>query len=677
MQKEKMKKLLLLLLALITALSFVACGDDGDGGDGDGGHQHDFVYDRQIMATCTTESYHRFVCECGEENRTTVSPAMGHNFNGTWTVEKEPTLTETGCVATNCVRCQERQEHIFPALNETDYQYFPATGVSCNTPTSHAIDHYRYTFNSREYEFTVQLEIPEHDYQPVYTEYDYYEYCDGCDSTKENTRHSHDYVLDDYEAVCSICEHESEREVFKVTATNGTTLVGTLSHGVGSNRLYFDEPVTELFVFEDTYVIAKAPEGPYYDGVDLWYYTTDNGTNTYSDWSEEYDFEIWCDYSVYAKMDKKQAQISVQWSNGLKDSEGNTVSPKSTSNSYSYYNVNLGDTYTLVPGENTETTVFLGWQCGDDNYETLITNNEIVITEGTTDTVLEKNKFITVTSSLTSFLPNSWHYDYILVSGYLYDTETLTVTKYDTPTSLPLNSAGKMDIHFVSYYTDANALYVKNVNEEGKILARGLYYSDFGGNIYSLNDSKLDFRNINHTASPDNVTVDGVEYCEFKFIGSGGRHVNLDLHWGKSAAWMYQGHNLADAQFYKAAGPEGYLDVSDISVSIHESNLQNYSTITVSLNSLPTEEELVTYYKAFISEYKSYNGRYIYTSKPCGNNDKLTTDYQLNNYAQYLYSNPNQRIYMWLTNYYCCQLQFSLDTANSELVITLTEIYKN
>jgi hypothetical protein len=85
----------------------------------------------------------------------------------------------------------------------------------------------------------------------------------------------------------------------------------------------------------------------------------------------------------------------------------------------------------------------------------------------------------------------------------------------------------------------------------------------------------------------------------------------------------------------------------------------------------------VAYYKAFITDYSANNGMYIYTSRPCGNSDKITTDYQLDNYAQYLYSYSNQCIYMWLTNYYCCQLQFSLDTANSQLVITLTEIYKN
>jgi len=663
---------------MLTILSLAACGDDVGDGDGDGGHTHSFAYVGDVTATCTTESYKLSKCSCGEEKRDVYAAKLGHTeFAADWELEKEPTLTETGCLSNECARCGEKSERVLPKLNETDYDYSPATNLNCGSSLEQARDYYHVQVYGEHYNFKVQLEIPEHDYQPVYTEYEYSEYCDGCSSTKENTWHAHEYVLDNYKGVCPLCDHESEREVFKVTATNGTKIVGTLSHGMGSNRLYFDEPVSEVFVFEDTYVIAASPDGPYYDGVDSWHVTTDNGENHYSDWSEEYDISVWCDTSVYAEMDKKQARISVQWSNGLKDADGNFVSYVSSSNSYSYYNVNLGDTYTLVPGTNTETTVFLGWTNGADDYETLFTNNEIVITEGTTSEVLAKNSFVTMTSSLTALLPFSTLHDYILVSGYLYNTETLTVTKYDTPTALPLNSAGNMDIQFVSYYNeDANALYVKNVNDEGDTLARGLYYSDFGGNVYCLTDSNLDFRRINYTVSPENVTVNGEEYCEFKFIGSGGKHTNLDLYWGKSAAWMYQGHNLASAKFYLAASPEDYLDVSDITVFIRE-NSQNYSTITISLNSLPTEEELVAYYKAFITEYQSNNGMHIYTSRPCGNNDKITTEYQLNNYAQYLYSYPNQCLYMWLTNYYCCQLQFSLDTANSELIITLTEIYKN
>ncbi|MBQ8584123.1 MAG: hypothetical protein IJ488_05905 [Clostridia bacterium] len=670
-----MKKLLILLMALLTLLSLVACGgDEGDGGDG--GHTHNFdKYLGQVSATCTTESYHRYVCSCGEENHITVAPAPGHDFNGSWTLEAAPTLTATGLLKTKCMRCQEEKEQVLPALNETDYQYTPASGVTCTTPTSQAIDRYKYTFNGREYDFTVQLEVPEHDYQPDPNEYYYIERCKSCGNAKEGTERLHEYVLDDYKAVCSVCEHESGREVFKVTATEGTTLVGTLSLGVGSERLYFDEPVTELFVFDNTYVIAKAPTGTYYDGVDMWYYTNDNGTGTYSDWSEEYDFQIWCDYSVHAKMDKKQARISVQWSYGLEDSEGNTVSPETTDGSYSYYDVNLGDTYTLVPGENTETTVFLGWERGVDDSAELFTNGEIVITEGTTDSVLDNNKFLVVTSSLTSLLPSSLYHDYILVSGYLYDPATLTVTKYDTPTRLPLNSAGNMDIQFVSYYTEENALYVKNVNEDGDVLARGLYYSDFGGNYYCLTDPQLDFRRINYTVSPENVLVDGVEYCEFKFSASGGRHTNLDLYWGKNAAWMYQGHNLASAQFYKAAGPEDYLDVSDISVHIIETNMRKLSTITVSLNSLPTEEELIAYYVAFMNEYMSYNGMNLYTGRPCTSIFKLSAT-GVNSHARSIY-NGNSKLYMWLTNYYCCELNFSLDTSASALVITLEEVYKN
>ncbi|MBP3583999.1 MAG: hypothetical protein J6K44_08140 [Clostridia bacterium] len=131
--------------------------------------------------------------------------------------------------------------------------------------------------------------------------------------------------------------------------------------------------------------------------------------------------------------------------------------------------------------------------------------------------------------------------------------------------------------------------------------------------------------------------------------------------------------NLASAQFYKAASPENYLDVSDMSVSILETNLRKLSTITVSLNSLPTEEELVAYYKAFITEYQDA-GEYIYTYKSYGDN-KLTTESQINSQANSLYSNSNAKIYMYLTTSYSCELRFSLDTDNSQLIITLEMVY--
>ncbi len=671
-----MKKLLILLLATLTLLSLAACGDNGGGGNEEGEHSHSFTYVEQVPATCTTESYHLYKCECNEERRDTVTTAMGHAFfESNWQLKKEPTLTESGHLTNECTRCGEKSEHILPSLNETDYNYTPAQNLTCESSLTQAIDNYHVQLYGTHYNFKVQIEVPAHNYQPVYTEYEYSERCVGCQSTKVGTWHPHTYELDNYKGICSICDHESAREVFKVTAIHGTTIVGTLSHGPGSERLYFDEPVTEAFAFKDTYVIAAAPEGPYYDCVDSWHTIADNESNRFSSWSEEYDLQVWRDSSIYAEMDKKQAQISILWSNGLKDSEGVFVRSEGTNNGYTYYNVNLGDTYTLVPAENTEVSVFLGWSNGSDDFTELFTNNEIVITEGTTDEVLAKNSFMPVSSSLTGLLPYHAIEKYILVSGYLYNTETMTITKYDTPTVLPLNSANNMDIKFVNYYNDVNALYVKNVNDEGKILARGLYYEATGGEVYCLTDSKLDFRHINYTVSPENVTVNGEEYCEFKFLSTGSRHTNLDLYWGKSAEWMYQGHTLAGAYFYLAASPENYLDVSDISVSIIETDLRKLSTVTVSLNSIPTEEELIAYYVAFMSEYLSYNSKNLYTGKPCTSIYKLSSS-SVESQAQSIFDNDS-KLYMWLTNYYCCEIDFSVDEYNSTLTITLEELYKN
>ena len=61
------------------------------------------------------------------------------------------------------------------------------------------------------------------------------------------------------------------------------------------------------------------------------------------------------------------------------------------------------------------------------------------------------------------------------------------VTKYETPTKHSLTTQGEMDIYFVNSYSDSNSLYVKTVDDNGKMLSRDLYGSQYQ-DVYALYD---------------------------------------------------------------------------------------------------------------------------------------------------------------------------------------------
>ena len=676
-------------MTLITVLSLAACtgGIGGPGGTGDnsghnGGnsgdkpeeelppeHEHSFEYIEQIPATCETEGYDLYRCSCNEEERVNVIPASGHSFyEKHWYVKTEPTLTEPGLLAKDCTRCDGGDEHELPALNETDYAYHPATNLKCYSSQSDAVDSYCYLYDGKEFWISVEVDIPSHDYQPEYWEDEYSESCSMCGQRSSNC-HYHDFVFDNYSASCSICQYESTRTVYKLTATNGTTFIATVSQYLGdSEAIYFDEPKTEIFVLATDYVIAKAPEGEDFIGVKSWNL---GNQSLISQDGDTVRFIVGSDDVVFAEMQYRQAQVVVSYGEGIKDADGNFVNPVRTDGGHAYYNLNYG-TYTLVPKESSKHSAFVGWCNESDNYESVTESCILTITEGTVDEVLPEHRIMAQTSATTSLLPHSWHEDYVLVKGYLYNDDTKTVVRYDTPTRLPLNAAGNMDINFVNYYNDVNALYVQNV-KDGKTLARGLFYETTGSEVYSLNatiSNMATLVKVRHEASAENVTVNGIEYCEFKFFNSTSefRSTVLEVYWGKNAVWMYPG--FGPTYFYTAASPEDYLNVSDMSV-----NISSYSSvITVSLASLPTEEELKAYYVAFMTEYTSSGWNKIYNSRPCGNSDIIPAR-NFEYYAENII-NHDYNLFMYISLYYSCQIDFTLDTEASALIITLSEIRK-
>ena len=74
---------------------------------------HTEVKDNAKMPTCTesglTEGKHCSVCNAVLDRQQTV-PALGHDFESDFSVDKEPTVTENGSKSKHCSRCEEKAE---------------------------------------------------------------------------------------------------------------------------------------------------------------------------------------------------------------------------------------------------------------------------------------------------------------------------------------------------------------------------------------------------------------------------------------------------------------------------------------------------------------------------------------------------------------------------------------
>lgn len=71
--------------------------------------------------SCTTEGLMKYTCEnCGETKKETL-PALGHDYAGEWTVDKEATYYEDGSKSHHCTRCDSQNDvTVIPRLSFVD-----------------------------------------------------------------------------------------------------------------------------------------------------------------------------------------------------------------------------------------------------------------------------------------------------------------------------------------------------------------------------------------------------------------------------------------------------------------------------------------------------------------------------------------------------------------------------
>ena len=67
-------------------------------------HEHVFNLEAETPATCIAQGAKVYRCSCGE-TKTEVIPALGHDYEKTWTVDREPTCDTPGLKTRHCTRC--------------------------------------------------------------------------------------------------------------------------------------------------------------------------------------------------------------------------------------------------------------------------------------------------------------------------------------------------------------------------------------------------------------------------------------------------------------------------------------------------------------------------------------------------------------------------------------------
>ncbi len=85
---------------------------------------HDLVRDPENdrQATCTTRGEEHYKCiKCGQVFFNYTTPALGHKWNTTYTIDKDATCTENGEKSIHCTRCSEKKNVI--TIQHTGHEY--------------------------------------------------------------------------------------------------------------------------------------------------------------------------------------------------------------------------------------------------------------------------------------------------------------------------------------------------------------------------------------------------------------------------------------------------------------------------------------------------------------------------------------------------------------------------
>ena len=113
--KQKLKKAILFLsVQIMLLLSVVISGVSA-------GHIHNYAVLVKEEPNCVTQGAIVYVCSsCGDSYTQTVD-ALGHNYESTWRVDKEPSCFEEGVKSRHCTRCNAVTDTI--NINKTNHAF--------------------------------------------------------------------------------------------------------------------------------------------------------------------------------------------------------------------------------------------------------------------------------------------------------------------------------------------------------------------------------------------------------------------------------------------------------------------------------------------------------------------------------------------------------------------------
>lgn len=193
---RQIKKSFTLVLALILPIILLASCKKKEEEKPE--HIHDYVLERVVDATCTTEGYSLYACTCGEKVERDKVNALGHSY-GQWEIVLEPTSSKTGLKQKICSRCQdtikenipaliytygnweiviaptlteegkiirlcvdtgENEEFVLPKLDDEKYKTTVTTKPTCS---SVGTKEFVYNKDGKEFKFTITLPMSEHD----------------------------------------------------------------------------------------------------------------------------------------------------------------------------------------------------------------------------------------------------------------------------------------------------------------------------------------------------------------------------------------------------------------------------------------------------------------------------------------------------------------------------------
>ena len=127
--------------------------------------EHSYI-ETVTVPTCTEQGFTTHTCTaCGDTYVDSDTPALGHNFF--YTVTVEPTTTMEGILSGSCSRCQLTNAIELPHLNESDYDYQVVAEPTC---TAFGIGRYAWkTTTYGTFSFNVTIPKTEHAYAETFT----------------------------------------------------------------------------------------------------------------------------------------------------------------------------------------------------------------------------------------------------------------------------------------------------------------------------------------------------------------------------------------------------------------------------------------------------------------------------------------------------------------------------